>query len=87
MAGTRISECFPPLIDPSRAPVAFGRLALPRLLTELHAEEPKILQAALCTLCDLLHDPEQAYEALHHGTNCTFMSTNPSVLKILQLSL
>ncbi|MCJ8735489.1 hypothetical protein PDJAM_G00247100 [Pangasius djambal] len=67
MASTRISERLPPLVDPSRAPVAFGRRALPRLMTELQAEERKIRQGALCSLCDLLHDPERAYEALHHG--------------------
>lgn len=74
MAGTRISECLPPLIDPSRAPVAFGKRALPRLMTELQAEEQRIRQGALCSLCDLLHDPEQAYEALHHGTDVSSCS-------------
>lgn len=74
MAATRISERLPPLIDPSRAPVAFGRLALPTLIRELHAEERKIRQEALCSLCDLLHDPERAYEALHHGTDLTVIT-------------
>lgn len=69
MAGTRVTERLPPLIDPSRAPVAFGRRALPRLMIELQAEEGKIRQGALFSLCDLLHDPERAYEALHHGTD------------------
>lgn len=67
MAGTVISERLPPLIDPSRIPVAFGNRAVPRLMSELQDEEPKIRQGALCSLCDLLHDPERAYEALHHG--------------------
>ncbi|XP_058245307.1 radial spoke head 14 homolog [Hemibagrus wyckioides] len=71
MAGTRISERLPPLIDASRAPVAFGKRALPRLITQLQAEELDIRQGALCSLCDLLHDPERAYEALHHGTDVT----------------
>ncbi|KAM9475070.1 radial spoke head 14 homolog [Clarias gariepinus] len=67
MAGTRISDHLPPLIDPARAPVAFGNRAVPRLMTELQAEELEIRQGALRSLCDLLHDPERAYEALHHG--------------------
>ncbi|XP_062855616.1 radial spoke head 14 homolog [Trichomycterus rosablanca] len=67
MAGTRISERLPPLIDPTQAPVAFGNRALPRLARELCEEDQWVRHAALCALCDLLHDPERAYETLHYG--------------------
>ncbi|XP_027024062.1 radial spoke head 14 homolog [Tachysurus fulvidraco] len=60
MAGSR-------LCDVPRVPVAFGKRAVPKLITQLHDEELKIRQGALCSLCDLLHDPERVYEALHHG--------------------
>ncbi|KAF7694835.1 radial spoke head 14 homolog [Silurus meridionalis] len=67
MATARISELLPTHIDPARAPVAFGKRALPRLMEELQCEELKSRQMALCSLCELLHNPEKAYEALHHG--------------------
>lgn len=68
MAGTRIPEC---LTEASRAPVAFGRLAIPRLMTALQSEEREIRQAGLYSLCNLLHEPERAHEALRHGTDVT----------------
>ncbi|CAB1320256.1 unnamed protein product [Coregonus sp. 'balchen'] len=67
MASTRISEQLPPHIDPTQAPVAFGNRALPRLSLELQDPQLCIRQRALAALCDLVHDPERAYEAIHKG--------------------
>ncbi|XP_078082967.1 radial spoke head 14 homolog [Mustelus asterias] len=67
MAHTRISAKMPPHIDPTKAPIAFGDRALPKLNREL--ADPKLLtrQRALMALCDLLHDPELAYTAVEVG--------------------
>ncbi|XP_053180809.1 uncharacterized protein LOC128364297 [Scomber japonicus] len=55
------------LIDPSRAPVAFGRLAVPQLFGELQQLEADRKQRALASLCDLMHDPEKLYQAVTGG--------------------
>nr|XP_014030317.1 unnamed protein product [Salmo salar] len=65
MASTRISEQLPPHIDLTQAPVAFGNRALPRLSLELQDPQLCIRQRALAALCDLVHDPKRAYEAIH----------------------
>ncbi|XP_010904221.1 radial spoke head 14 homolog [Esox lucius] len=67
MASTRISEQLPPHIDSTQAPVAFGNRAIPRLSVELQDPELYMRQKALAALCDLVHDPERAYEAIHNG--------------------
>lgn len=67
MASTRISEQLPPHFDPTQAPVAFGNRALPRLSLELQDPQLCIRQRALAALCDLVHDPKRAYEAIHKG--------------------
>ncbi|XP_007906917.1 radial spoke head 14 homolog [Callorhinchus milii] len=67
MADTRISAKLPPHIDPTKAPIAFGDRALPKLNRELADPELLTRQRALMALCDLLHDPELAYKAIEIG--------------------
>lgn len=55
-------------MDPSRAPVAFGRLAVPQLFAELQRPEEDRRLPALASLCDLLHDPELIHQTLRGGT-------------------
>lgn len=55
-------------MDPSRAPVAFGRLAVPQLFAELRKPEEERRLPALASLCDLLHDPELIHQTLDGGT-------------------
>ncbi|KAI4820953.1 hypothetical protein KUCAC02_028910 [Chaenocephalus aceratus] len=45
--------------DPSRAPVAYGRRAVPQLFSELQQQEAPRRLRALASLCDLLRDPER----------------------------
>ncbi|XP_072173430.1 radial spoke head 14 homolog [Diadema setosum] len=67
MATTRISTQLPPNIDVTKAPLAYGDRALPKLNRELKDPELITRQRALRTLCDYLHDPEHIAEALHVG--------------------
>ncbi|XP_025930941.1 radial spoke head 14 homolog [Apteryx rowi] len=67
MAQARISAMLPPDIDPTKAPVAFGERALPKLNEELQSPELLTRQRALMALCDLVHDPENVYQAIHLG--------------------
>ncbi|KAE8634535.1 hypothetical protein XENTR_v10002341 [Xenopus tropicalis] len=67
MAQARISCCLPPNIDPTKSPVAFGERALPKLNEELKDSELITRQRALMALCDLVHDPENVYQAVHLG--------------------
>ncbi|MBN3306908.1 radial spoke head 14 homolog [Amia ocellicauda] len=67
MTGTRISVQLPPNIDPTKAPVAFGDRAVPRLSRELRSAELLTRQRALMSLCDLVRDPERAYELIQAG--------------------
>ncbi|XP_039582080.1 radial spoke head 14 homolog [Passer montanus] len=67
MAQPRISAYLPPDIDPTKAAVAFGRRALPKLKEELQSPELLTQQRALMALCDLVHDPEKVYQAIALG--------------------
>ncbi|KAK3104197.1 hypothetical protein FSP39_025204 [Pinctada imbricata] len=67
MAHTVISAKYPPQIDPTRTPYAFGDRALPRLNRELNDSTLLIRQRAVMSLCDYLHDPEHIAEALRVG--------------------
>ncbi|NXO59246.1 RSP14 protein, partial [Aramus guarauna] len=67
MAHARISANLPPDIDPTKAPIAFGKRALPKLNEELQSPELLTQQRALMALCDLVHDPENIYQAIEIG--------------------
>ncbi|NXF81900.1 RSP14 protein, partial [Sclerurus mexicanus] len=67
MAHARISAYLPPDIEPTKAALAFGRRALPKLREELQGPELLTQQRALVALCDLAHDPEQVYQAIEIG--------------------
>ncbi|XP_028313608.1 radial spoke head 14 homolog [Gouania willdenowi] len=53
--------------NPLRAPVAYGRLAVPQLFAELQSPEPEKKLRALASLQDLLHDPERLYPTVTKG--------------------
>lgn len=67
MTTIRISGNLPPNIDCTKAPIAFGRRAVPKLNEELQNPELITRQRALMSLCDLVHDPEIALEAMRLG--------------------
>lgn len=67
MAHARISMYLPPDIDPTKAAIAYGCRALPKLNEELQSETLLTRQKALVALCDLMHDPEYVYEAIKIG--------------------
>nr|XP_010953730.2 radial spoke head 14 homolog [Camelus bactrianus] len=67
MAHTRISKYLPPDVNPSQAAIAYGCRALPKLNEELQSEDLLMRQKALMALCDLMHDPEHVYVAIHIG--------------------
>ncbi|XP_064634832.1 radial spoke head 14 homolog [Lineus longissimus] len=65
MAKTVISALYPPLVDPTRTPLAYGDRAVPRLNRELNDNTLLTRQRALMSLCDYLHDPEHIAEVLN----------------------
>jgi len=67
MATTLISYSLPPNIDATKAPLAFGKGAIPKLNRELGDATLIVRQRALMVLCDLVHDPEKIYEAITVG--------------------
>ena len=81
MAHTVISAKYPPQIDPSRTPFAFGDRALPRLNRELNDDTLLTRQRAVMSLCDYLHDPEHIATALREGiaTSLKQLLTDPDI--------
>ncbi|KAL4225085.1 Radial spoke head 14 [Mactra antiquata] len=67
MALTVISAKYPPHIDKTKTPLAYGDRALPRLNRELNDENLMTRQRAVMALCEHLHDPEHIAEALKCG--------------------
>ncbi|KXJ18833.1 radial spoke head 14 homolog [Exaiptasia diaphana] len=67
MATTVISVQLPPDIDPTKARLAYGDRALPKLNRELNSDDLKLKQKALMTLCDVMHNPEHICEGLRVG--------------------
>lgn len=67
MAGTVISAKYPPHIDITRTPLAYGNRALPRLNRELNDDTLLTRQRAVMSLCDYLHDPEHISSAVKEG--------------------
>ncbi|XP_056275388.1 radial spoke head 14 homolog [Pseudoliparis swirei] len=55
------------LTDPTLAPVAFGRRAVPQLFGDLLQPETRTRLRALGSLCDLIHDPERIYQTANGG--------------------
>nr|XP_057927299.1 radial spoke head 14 homolog isoform X1 [Doryrhamphus excisus] len=54
-------------LDPTRAPVAFGRLAIPELFAQLEEADTDTKLRALLSLCDVTHDPERLYQVVSEG--------------------
>ncbi|KAL6085546.1 hypothetical protein STEG23_004972 [Scotinomys teguina] len=67
MADARISMYMPPDIDLTKAAIAYGCRALPKLNEELQSKTLQTRQKALVALCDLMHDPEYVYQAIKIG--------------------
>ncbi|XP_022621611.1 radial spoke head 14 homolog isoform X2 [Seriola dumerili] len=55
------------LMDPTRAPLAFGRRAVPQLFEQLQQPETGTRLRALASLCDLIHDPDRLYQTVKGG--------------------
>ncbi|XP_059193591.1 radial spoke head 14 homolog [Centropristis striata] len=71
------------LTDLSRAPVAFGRRAVPQLFAELQQPSAGGRLRALRSLCDLLQDPEPLQQTVRGGfleqLKVLFQDEDPSV--------
>lgn len=62
---TSEQPCIPQeRVDVTRRPVAFGRLAMPKLRRELHSKDREVVSQAINSIMDLVHDPERCYEAI-----------------------
>lgn len=71
MAHTVISAKYPPHIDPTKAPIAYGDRALPRMNRELQDSNLLLRQRAVMSLCDYIHDPEHIASAIREGEKIT----------------
>jgi len=67
MAKTLISVQLPPDIDPTKARLAYGERALPKLNEELNSNDLYTQQKALAALAEVLHDPEYISKAVKHS--------------------
>ncbi|CAL8093199.1 unnamed protein product [Calicophoron daubneyi] len=67
MALARISLNAPPIIDETKAYLAFGKGAIKKLNRELKSEKGLIREKAAKALTDYLHDHEHIAEAVHEG--------------------
>lgn len=67
MAHTVISSNLPPDIDITKAPLAYGDRAIPKLNRELNNSELTVRQKALVALCCVLHNPEHISESIRAG--------------------
>ncbi|CAL8093202.1 unnamed protein product [Calicophoron daubneyi] len=81
MALARISLEPPPDIDPTKATLAYGRLAIKRLNRELRDKTLLIRQRATKALTDYLHDHEHIAEAIKEGVvgSLNFLLKDPDV--------
>ncbi|XP_067945309.1 radial spoke head 14 homolog [Watersipora subatra] len=66
-AQTVISPQYPPHIDVTKTPLAYGDRAVPRLNKELNDANLVMRQRAVRSLSDYLHDPEHIATALREG--------------------
>uniref|UniRef100_A0A1B6E9H8 Condensin complex subunit 1 C-terminal domain-containing protein n=3 Tax=Clastoptera arizonana TaxID=38151 RepID=A0A1B6E9H8_9HEMI len=57
-------EIFAPHVDVTRAKVAFGDRAIPKLRKELRNRNILVVKQALCSLLDMAHDPEKAVQII-----------------------
>ncbi|KAM6930876.1 radial spoke head 14 homolog [Xenentodon cancila] len=63
--------------DPTRAPVPFGRLAVPQLFQRLQQPQTEDKLPVLVSLCDVLVEPERIYQTVNGG----FLEQLRSLLK------
>ncbi|XP_048581464.1 radial spoke head 14 homolog [Nematostella vectensis] len=74
MATTLISVKLPPDIDPTKARLAYGDRALPKLNRELNSDDLLTRQKALMSLCDAMHNPEYICEGIRVGIAASLKS-------------
>ncbi|XP_031555319.1 radial spoke head 14 homolog [Actinia tenebrosa] len=83
MATTIISVKLPPDIDPTKAMLAYGDRALPKLNRELNSADLLTRQKALMALCDVMHNSEYITEGLRVGIAASLKTllkdTDPTV--------
>lgn len=67
MQYSRSSDLLPPNIDVTKSFVAYGDHALPKINRELTDGALSVQQAALCSLCDLVRNPQNIKLAIDSG--------------------
>lgn len=77
MATTLISARLPPDIDPTKAQLAYGGRALPKLNEELNDLNLETRQKALMALCDVVHNPEYVVQTI----KCSIIESLKKLLK------